>query len=349
MRRLVLAWVVVMGLVRFAGAQAPGETEPMTAVFLEKRVPDELATEGVVLSRSNLGLRVEQLADKWLVSLADLTTGRVAASTKVDVLPDNREAAVAVMTHVVAELAAQVVGRAEPPPAPEPAPAPSPSVEQMLRDQQAERAARAEREQREAAELQLNRRLIRFNNTYEPMPRDRDTVSRVRWSAYQGDPDQKLDPQAFYKQVGRPDLAEAYTTRRNLMVGSFVGAGVAFVAAYALLAFNLSEHLSAENQCFSLPFDQYQQCLDQQSGPDYTGPLILFGLGTIGIGTGIYYALHRQPIDEAEARALGDAYNQRLRGQSAAPALRHRSLLRDVGVTPYVTGRATGLVVGARF
>jgi len=69
MKCLFLAWVVVMVLAHSAAAQAPGQTEPMTAAFLEKRVPEELATEGLVLSRRNLGLQVEQLADKWLVSL----------------------------------------------------------------------------------------------------------------------------------------------------------------------------------------------------------------------------------------------------------------------------------------
>ena len=40
-----------------------------------------------MLSRRNLSLQIERVGDNLLVSLVDLNTGRVAASTKVDQLP----------------------------------------------------------------------------------------------------------------------------------------------------------------------------------------------------------------------------------------------------------------------
>jgi len=112
---LIMLVVFLLALASTAAAQAPGQAEPMSAQFLEQRVNDELESEGVVLSNHNLGLKVEQLADKWLVALVELTTGRVADSTRIDQLPADREAAVAVITNVVETLEAQVLGRRERP------------------------------------------------------------------------------------------------------------------------------------------------------------------------------------------------------------------------------------------
>jgi hypothetical protein len=345
MKCLFLAWVVVMGLARSAGAQPPGETEPTIAAFLERRVPDELATEGVVLSRRNLGLHVEQLADKWLVSLVDLTTGRVAASTKVDVLPADREAAVAVMTHVVADLVAQIVGRTELPPAPAPVAAPpvSPTVEQILREQHAEREQRDEREQRAAVDLAYKRRLIRLSETYDLTASPSEDGSRLRWAAYRGKPTEQLDPLTFYREVGRPDLADEYVTRKQLMIGGFVVAGLAFVGSYVLLFYELTKDFSNQADCIEMN----SNC--NTDGASYVPPVLAFGVGAIAVGTGIYYATHRQPISENDARALADAYNQRLHGMPAAPPASRSSLLHDVHMIPYAARHTTGLVLGARF
>jgi hypothetical protein len=371
MKRVVLAVVMVTGLTGTAAAQAPGQipaqpapaqsipapapgqVAPAAAVgvsstFLEKRVPDELAAEGVVLSRRNLGVRIEQIGERWLVSLADLTTGRIAASTSLDALPRDREAAVAAMTHVVAELAAQVVGRGEPPPAPPPPAASSdiPAVERMLLDQQAERAERAERERQAAAKLAFDRQLIRFTRSYDPEAHD-PRGERVRWTAYRGDPGQALDPKLFYRDVGRPDLAASYDTRRNIMIVSFVGAGLAFVGAYVWLFYNFKQSIDDNDHCLDVPSDQFQACLDA-SGPSYTEPLVTAALGGIALGTGIYYALHRQPISETEARSLAADYNRRL-GTRGVPPAPKTSLLHDVRIAPYAGAHGAGLALGARF
>jgi hypothetical protein len=44
----------VIALAQPAAARAPSATDLSIAAFLEKRVPEELASEGVVLSRNNL-------------------------------------------------------------------------------------------------------------------------------------------------------------------------------------------------------------------------------------------------------------------------------------------------------
>jgi hypothetical protein len=372
MKRVALAVVMVTGLTGTAAAQAPGQipaqpapaqsipapapgqVAPAAAVgvsstFLEKRVPDELAAEGVVLSRRNLGVRIEQIGERWLVSLADLTTGRIAASTSLDALPRDREAAVAAMTHVVAELATQVVGRNEPPPPPPP-PAESSDMspfERMRLDQQAERAERAEHERQAAAKLAFDRQLIRFTRSYDPDAHD-PRGERVRWTAYRGAPGQALDPKLFYREVGRPDLAASYDARRNIMIVSFVGTGLAFVGAYAWLFYNLKQNLDEERRCLDLPFDQHASCLEGVGGPSYTEPLVMAALGGVALGTGIYYALHRQPISETEARTLAAEYNRRL-GTRGVPPVPTTSLLHDVRIAPYAGTHGAGLALGARF
>jgi hypothetical protein len=126
-----LALLILIASGERAGAQAPpapaaplpvaGPPAPPTIPFLERRVPDELASEGVLLSRYDLALKVEQLRGKWRVSLIDLTGGDVAASSRIDALPTDREAAVAIVTQIAGELAAQLLGRT---PAPRPPVAP---------------------------------------------------------------------------------------------------------------------------------------------------------------------------------------------------------------------------------
>ncbi len=86
------------------------------ATFLEIRVPEELAAEGLLLSRQGLSLQIEPVGDKLLVSLIDRVTGRVVASTKIDQPPRDREAAVASVTEVAAGLVTQYAGTPASPP-----------------------------------------------------------------------------------------------------------------------------------------------------------------------------------------------------------------------------------------
>ena len=84
---------------------------PDLAGLLEQRVPQELATEGVVLGRLGVVLEIEIVGERCVVSLVDPTTHRASASTKIDALPADTEAAVALVTQVAANLAAQLVAR----------------------------------------------------------------------------------------------------------------------------------------------------------------------------------------------------------------------------------------------
>lgn len=316
MKRSGIPLVVVMALAGNTWAQPAVQSEPATPQFLEKRVPDELATEGVVLSRRNLALQIERLADKWLVSLINLATGRVAASTKVDALPADREAAVAAMTHVVAELATQTVDHGEPVVSPPPAAA-APAGPGPVDD-------RAERAQREVAELAYKRRSIRFGAAYA-ITGSQSTASLSRaWVIYQGDLDEELKPVAFYTAVGHPELGEQYMGRRNKMIGGFVVSGLGFAADAAVLLIG-REHANVAG-------------------------LVIANLAVFGGGLyGIHYSNHLHPIEENDAKALADAYNQRLRRELGLPVVARRRLLHDVQLTPYLAGAEAGVGLRASF
>src|SRR5689334_7109857 len=93
-RRIGLVSLVTIALARAAAAQPSQPVEPSSAPSLDDRVTAELARRGVDLLRRQLAVRIEPLADRWLVSLVDLTTGRVVAWSKVEPLPLDRNVAV---------------------------------------------------------------------------------------------------------------------------------------------------------------------------------------------------------------------------------------------------------------
>jgi hypothetical protein len=341
MRHFCIAWMpglvtlVMLGIPGMAAAQAPGQVEPASAPFLEKRVPEELAIEGVVLSRRNLALQVEQLGDKWLVSLLDLTTGRVAASTKVDALPADREAAVATMTHVVSDLAAQIVGRAEPPPPPPvaaPPPPPAPAFDE-----------RAERDQREIAELKFRRQAIRFGNTLLVAATGNAVSVSTKWSVHRGELDQELEPEEFYTLVDRPELGEAYASRRKLMIAGYV-VGIGAMAAGTLLAF------TQQKECFGQSGPAHSMCTHDNTQSFLTALGAGYGISLVGILVGLWYQAHAHPITENEAKGLADVYNQGLRRELGLPVVRREPLLRDLKLTPFVAHSDTGgLALSGRF
>jgi hypothetical protein len=83
--------------------------------------------------------------------------------------------------------------------------------------------------------------------------------------------------------------------------------------------------------------------------PAVVGPLIAIGIGTIGLGVGVWYQFHPHPIDENAAKSLADAYNQGLRRQLGLPVASRRPLLRGVRLAPYVAAHQGGLGLSARF
>jgi hypothetical protein len=327
-----------------AAGQAPRRAEPMTAQFLEQHVRHELESEGVVLSNHNLDLRIEQLADRWLVSLVELTTGHVTASTKIDQLPADRDAAVAVMTDVVANLEAQVLDRGPEPEHVPPQAAPPPPVAPLPPDP-APAENQPKRMELQIVERSFKQRSLRFAALYEFNDLHGVLDVRRRWLVLRGDPGQALEPVEFYRALGRDDLARAYHRRQATMVGSYVVGSIA-LAISSMLALIAIE---GDDLCNSLsPVIDRDTCKTVQQDP-LLPLLISAGTAVAGIAIGTHYYFHPHPVDENDARALADAYNQRLRRELDLPVAIRRPLLRDLTLTPFVVGRDSGLALRARF
>lgn len=344
MTRWLAALVVWLVLAGSAAAQAPGQLgpaapgEPLTAAFLESRGPGELAAQGIVLSRLNLALQLEPVGTRWLVSLIDNSRGQIVASGKIDELPANREAAVVAVTQVVAGLTAQATGRIEPPPPPwtqPPPPGPGAPVGPGL--QQALGGVRADREMRERAEAEFNRRSIRFGATYDLRAAGNFTALHSKWTAYQGDIRQKLAAPQFYDMVGRPDLVDSPSNRKTAMVAGFVLGGIGVAVTYGLFVY-------ATVSSFDCDIDG-RNCPNRS----YTPALLTGAASALSFAIAIYYATHIQPIDDAEAKALANAYNERVRRELGLPVSMHRPVLHDIKLVPYITGQDAGLAIGARF
>src|SRR5262249_27775952 len=153
-----------------APAEPPG---PMSPPSLEKRVAEALASRGVALARHNFALRIEQTGERWTASLVD-RNGRVAASTHVDQLPDEPEAAAAALTSAVVELDAQVSQRVN--------------------------------------EFKFKLLSVRFAPSY--LADARLKRGTRQWQLYRGSREQELGSPEFYQMVGRDDLAQASQPRR---------------------------------------------------------------------------------------------------------------------------------------
>lgn len=326
-------WLVAGSLVGSLGishAQAPGAAETMSS-FLEHRVSEELAAEGIVLSRRGLTLQVEQVGNVLLLSLVDVSTGRVAASTKLDAVPSDREAAVATTTHVVADLAAQVAG-----PLPAAAPAPAASVPAP--------APAPDTHAREVAELQYRREAIHFGNDYEISVSKYGGSVHRQWVAMQGELDMRLDPEEFYRRVGRPDLVGKYEHRRNLMIGGFVVSGIGYAASLVAFAamYPKRDMCSISDPGWSACEDMADARFDNDLHNAMFVSLGLIGVGTVGLVMGFWYHYHPHPISENEAKQLADQHNQKLRHTLGLPVV-------DVQLAPVATGSTSGFALSGRF
>jgi hypothetical protein len=300
----------------FAPAQPTHDRPAAFDAFLEQRVTEELAADGQVLSRLGVSLDIELIGDTALVSLIDLATGRAAASTKLDGLPADRDAAVASVIQIVANLTAQLAGRA-----------PAPTVT-IVDD-------RAERDRRLAAEEQFKNGAIGFGSDYTFMLSQTPNLTTVsmtrRWHATQGPLRIQLEPETFYTLVERPDLRAAFKTRRWIRYGAYGACVVGLVGAMAI-----AQHA--------------EQLPERDQGP-WKAP---FAASLVAMSAGFFVALYLElrphPISENEAKVLAHEHNQKLRRGLGLPTAR-RSQARGLKLawTPYATENGGGLVLGGRF
>lgn len=327
MKRIVFALVATVSTT--AAAQAP--VDPVDV--LAKRVPDELAAEGHVLSRMNLTLQLEQAGDKLVVSLVDLTTGRVAASTVIDQLPPDREAQVASVTQVAGDLVHQVLGR------------PAQALTVVVDD-------RAEREAKELAKARFHKESLRFGDTYSISVSHGSGSSTRNWTVMRGDVDHLLDHRDFYRLIDRPDLADDYDHRRNIAIGTAIGGGAGLAVALVWTTVQLQSWYASRPNC-QLGDPNFSACVEADAnrpGPALTGPLFLGIASLIPLGIGAYYGRNTDPVGEDEAKTMAEGYNNRLRQGLGLPVVEREPVIRDLQLAPYATGTSGGgLALAGRF
>lgn len=323
---VALAFAIAIAPARPATAQV--RPDDPTAQSLAQQVERELSSIGAAPSRYDLRLELRPVATRWLVSLVG-ADGAVVASTRTEALPADREAAVAILTQIVADLevvAIEARQRAKPPESAPPASAPPASASRLRPDGDEQDPATAERAFRLAA--------LRFAARYDVDAVNGKVIVNRAWVVFRGDPGSPLEPSEFYRRVGRDDLAQAYTRRRGLKIASYALGGIALAATFAMWALTIHG------------FDRDRP--DEQ--PDLLLPILLAGgVSAAGIVGGIYLERNPHPIDELDARELADRYNQRLRWVLGLPPLARRTPDRDIALTPFFAGRVGGLVLRARF
>lgn len=338
MNKSLLALIVIGSLSSPLAAQ-PAATVSID-VFLEQRVAEELAADGTILSRLGVALDVEVVGDKLIVSLVDPATRRAVASTKVDTIPADREAAVAAVTQVAANLASQLSANASPAAA---------AVKAVLTDERAERAAR------DQAEYKYRQEAITFGNEIGVQTDGKTTTTTRTLVAYQGEEHRRLAGSDIYEALGRDDLAQRYTNRATVgWVGLFGGGAVSMVGMFVLIA-NVPG--GGADACYdgttgATAFDACSTAWDHDHRPYvYVGGALMTG-GLVGMLVGVYYYYHRHPIDESEIYDLANQHNQGLRQKYGLPVSerrRARTQEPSLVVSPYMFGDSGGLSVAGRF
>ncbi|NVB85080.1 MAG: hypothetical protein HOV81_42330 [Kofleriaceae bacterium] len=336
MKQVVLAVLVLSGLTVRAQADEP----PLDA-FLEQRVAEELAADGVLLSRLGVHLDVEVVGDKLLISLVENTTDRAAASTKLDAIPPDRDAAVAAVTQVAATLSSQLVAAPPRLPAkPEPD-ATAAAVKSALAEDREERRAQL------LAEHNFRQEAIYFGN--EPVfYTDFKTFAAAgtRVVPYQGELHRKVDGAEFYEIVDRPDLAQRYTRNKQWgWIGAIGGSAIGLTGAVVFSKAALDEVATCPT-----PSDPYAPCNtgDQQGYKTAGLVMMIGGLGVMCIG--VLRLSFPHPASEQERYELAAEYNARLREKYRLPGSTRREEHRiQLGITPYVVGDGGGLVLGGLF
>lgn len=355
MRSLWVGWLVAVGLARTAAAQAPWQhLEPASPMVLEQRVPMALEREGVALARRGLQLHVDQVGDQWVVALADVRSGRVVRAVQVDVMLGEQDAAVMRVMRVVADMVAQIDrgdSLREPvqpyrPQAPPPGP-PPPSDRPLLPPSGMSMSPRPAGPPDALGTWRYEGDAAYKQQALHLMP-----GSARRWLVVQGDAQTEIDPQQFYVQVGRQDLADSYGRRQGVMVGSFVVASAATIGAVALLA----SWPRGEEDCDPYEYGStgYYDCFDQNLDAANNQLLAflatsgLVAIAAVGFSMGGHYYRTPHPIELSQAKQLADAYNQRLRGR-LQPVGAAASWLPKLTLAPVATGRDAGFAITARF
>ncbi len=156
---------------------------------------------------------------------------------------------------------------------------------------------------------------------------------------------QTIDDAAFFRLMGREDLARSYLRRYRIRYGMIIGASVLAGGGFLTgVGFLVSRATSHDVNAASLL--------------EVSLPLILGSLG-VGLPLIIVYSTYYSPspIPDADMQQMADQYNQRLRNGLSAPRAtgpadptkNHGSVLISVRLSPWFDGKQGGLGVLGRF
>jgi hypothetical protein len=302
--------------------------------FLEQRVAEELAADGTILSRLGVALEIEQVGDHLLVSLVDPATRRTVASTKVDNVPADREAAVASVTQVVANLTTQLSTK------------PSSGAGEV---KAALEQDREDRRAKEAAEFHYKQEAISFGDLYIATTSSSGSTS-VSHSMLPYKGGRQLTPEEFFVEVGRQDLADTFH-HRTVVGWTGIGIGTAIIlgSSIYMVAAMPEDNCDVGSSTFDTCFAKHEA----DTSRHFKVSLAIGGGGLLVGLVGYYYMLTRNPASKNEIYDMADAHNAKLRQKynmpGATSAASFRPHLQDVAIAPYATGDGAGLAVAGRF
>lgn len=165
---------------------------------------------------------------------------------------------------------------------------------------------------------------------------------------------QPLAGHEFYRYVGQNDLAAKYQRRRGVRIGVGVGAAVTSVAGLGLMfGYGLGKGLSAASRTCDgeIGTPEYDMCEADKSADSKRALKIGLGAGTGLLVGGIVMSIvaakiNPHPVSSAEAVALAQGFNDRLRRELGLPKRRRASeTTAKVSAGP----QGAGLVLQGRF
>lgn len=315
MHRPGMSLVVVCALAGAAAAQTPAPTEPP---------PSEPAPAGPASAPSLDQQVTDQLAAQG-IALARHNLG-------VRIVPGETEGRWAVALVDAGNGRVAALAQVDAPADPEAA---LPVVTRAAADL-------AEQVGQRLGELKFRLMSLRFTPTDEI--RTRPSRAPRQWQVFRGERGEEVEAPEFFQMVGRDDLATSYRRRHLVMLGSYAFA----VAGFATAAILTIEDQSPLTDCQAVQGDAGQVCIDRHRRT-VAPTVVALAAGLAGVAVGTYLYRHPQPIDEDDARALADGYNQRLRGALGLRTAARPPRLRDVALVPYADRTDAGLALGGRF
>ena len=142
--------------------------------------------------------------------------------------------------------------------------------------------------------------------------------ARVTWSVYRGAHKERLDFAAFYRLVGREDLARQYTFWQRTRVSVGAVAVAVMVTGVVVGAWPFAVSCEAERKNGPAVFEQCRQSWARTTLPLH----VVTGLGLLFFGSslgGWAGGIEPHPVSFDAARALGENYNRKLDGVSVSP------------------------------